>query len=500
MDSLDPSLLREFKEYLPNITGLLGKSSQVELESVFPADSIPAWVSIYTGKHPSNHGIVKSFDVFDSDLEEVLKVDNSALKGKTFWDYAGQNGKSVCVVSPLLVYPPWEVNGFMSGRSLSEKSVKGKKSWLVARDVKTYPKNSFANLIPITEVNGKHHGEKNLRRFCEACRKATKEQFAMAEKLYQQKDWDLFFAFFDYLDIIQHRFWRHYDKADPTHPKNSKLKNTVRDFYILLDGLIGDFLSKTREGAAFILLSDHGHKQRPYKVLNINKLLREYGLLKVKTGKTSLLPYFTEYIKKILLNVSKTFGFESLLVKIATSNKTLSKLSKNIYTLNNAISKDESIAKLSDFAGIKSYSHGGIEVNKNALSNAEYEAARQKIILKLKSVKEPKTNKPLFKWICPREEFCRGVNAESAFPDILFELKEDWGTGWNVYRSTFSKASDHKLASGGHSKNACFIAHNLQRDVSVRKAKLIDIAPTILGILGIGKTYDFDGKSILDDE
>ena len=50
-------------------------------------------------------------------------VDDSTIRGRTFWDIAGKMGKNVCILPHLLGYPPWPVNGVMIGRSGVNKDV-----------------------------------------------------------------------------------------------------------------------------------------------------------------------------------------------------------------------------------------------------------------------------------------------------------------------------------------------------------------------------------------
>ncbi len=109
IDSLAPELLVKFEDDLPNFTKLRKLSPPMNLTSIFPVDSIPAWVSIYTGWNPARHGIVKTFDIFDSDLGDILNINTNVFKGRTFWDYTSSCGKKVCVLFPLLGFPPWEV-------------------------------------------------------------------------------------------------------------------------------------------------------------------------------------------------------------------------------------------------------------------------------------------------------------------------------------------------------------------------------------------------------
>ena len=83
------------------------------LHSVFPADSIPAWITIYTGRSPDEHGVIQSIDYLKRDFRSFT-VDLSAFQGATFWDEASRRGKRVCVVNPFLAYPSWQVNGVMA--------------------------------------------------------------------------------------------------------------------------------------------------------------------------------------------------------------------------------------------------------------------------------------------------------------------------------------------------------------------------------------------------
>ena len=83
------------------------------------------------------------------------------------------------------------------------------------------------------------------------------------------------------------------------------------------------------------------------------------------------------------------------------------------------------------------------------------------------------------------------------YPDIVFELKDDYGVGWDIY--LYGKAYDHKVASGGHAKDAVFLIRNVNRAVMKQDMNVVDVAPTILDLLGIEwRGFDFDGKSIFE--
>lgn len=504
IDSLDPELLVKYAEYLPNFIKLRDESPDIKLDSVFPVDSIPAWSSIYTGWNPGRHGIVKTFDIFDADLADILRIDKSIFKGKTFWDYASKSGKKVCSLFPMLAFPPWEVNGIMVTKTLQERRVKGKSEWMVENETCSYPSwvTDEYNIPQFMRgISGRHPGIKNLRNWSDEGKKVLIDEAELGLRICKNQKWDLFFIYFSWLDIIQHRLWRFSDKNDPSHPGRNPYQDIIREFYQIIDGIIGDFIDLYPK-ATTVVFSDHGHGTRPTKVVNINKVLREEGLLFLNAKKFKYLQYIIERIKLILLDFVNQFELDFWLVDFSTKTKMLSSLSKGIYMSASGDNKKQTIAHLSTFAGIKSYSHGGIEIEKeNLISNMDYENVRDLIIKKALALKEPKTGDNLFNMVCKREELYKGPRVSQAYPDIVFQLKEGYGTGWNTYASLIGTSYDHNLASGGHKRDAVFLISNINNKKPSRKnMTLMDVSPTILDILEINNNFDFDGKSIFSNQ
>ena len=72
------------------------KNNYPHLRSVFPADTTPAWSTIYTGLDPSEHGIINFVNVgAKQNAYKPLTFDDSAFKGRTFWDALNKQGAFV---------------------------------------------------------------------------------------------------------------------------------------------------------------------------------------------------------------------------------------------------------------------------------------------------------------------------------------------------------------------------------------------------------------------
>ena len=66
IDALDPNVLCQMHDKLPNFQKIIGEGHFLKSQSIFPPDSIAAWTSIHTGISPAKHGIVDTLDFFNN--------------------------------------------------------------------------------------------------------------------------------------------------------------------------------------------------------------------------------------------------------------------------------------------------------------------------------------------------------------------------------------------------------------------------------------------------
>jgi predicted AlkP superfamily phosphohydrolase/phosphomutase len=498
IDSLDPKLLVKFEKDLPNFTKLRERSPVIHSKSVFPVDSIPAWVSIYTGLNPAKHGIIHSFDIFESSWKNILGIDINAFKGRTFWDRASKNGKKVCILLPFLATPPWDVNGLMVSISTDEFPLPEEETWVIKKGIQTYPpeyKSKYQIPDFIKGTKGRPPREKDFDKYISVLKKSTIEESKLALRLSNNVEWDLFFMMFSWLDIIQHFFWRFSDEDDPSYPGENPYRNVIKEFYQIYDNILGEFMDSYPE-MTIIVFSDHGHAMRPVKTVNINEILRKKGLLISKSGKMNPVPYLLEQAKRTSLDVIKKFELDYLMIRVSKS-KAFSSISKDIYMSSASIDFERSKAYLSSFAGPKSYSHAGIDINKQNLRDESYEEIRTLLIGELLKLTEPGTGKKLVDWACRREDLYQGSNLDF-YPDVVFELIEGYGAFWGIHTPLIGTAYEHKLASGGHHKDAVFLIANCKEKTKREDISVIDIGPTILNLLGIKMEEEIDGKSLFE--
>lgn len=248
-----------------------------------------------------------------------------------------------------------------------------------------------------------------------------------------------------------------------------------------MDYILGNLLKCIGDDTCVILLSDHGHGMRPVKLVNMNELLRNMGYLVLKEEKNKLSKHLIkkEKIKKYVVNFINHVGVGNFSLKLVDKFPVI----RNTISGQSYIDEKNTIAYVSAISGVKSYSEGGL-IMKNDLPKEDYDKYRDEIIKKLENIEDPISKEKLINWIGKREDLYEGKHIDR-YPDIVFELKEDYGVGWDVKCSYVGNSSMSKFQPGSHKRySPVLYIYNGKSDNLVNKTySLIDIFQIILGNL-----------------
>jgi len=489
IDGMDKKLISKFEDDLPTIRKLKNKGTSLNLQTVFPPDSDTSWASVYTGLNPAKHGVLQFIDALEKSHKYLSEeIDNSTIRGKAFWDIAGDHEKKVCILLPHIGYPVWPVNGVMVSRS----SLKD--------HLMTYPE-SLAEKYDLSDLNTikKFPGRKKYsNEYVNQHIKLVKDSMNFGLDMYKKDNWDVFFIYSSALDVVPHFFWNCCDEDDPTYIGDNPHKDLIKNLYVLHDNYIQEFISLADEDTTIIVHSDHGHGMRPIKMLNVNEILKENKLLFPKKNKsTNSLRVLDKAKYKMVDYVGKN-DLENVAAKLLQTFPILRK----IYISSPSIDWDKTLAYTCDLSGIKAYSYGGIKINRENLKDEEeYGKICEGIILALKGVEDPNTGEKVVKWALKKEQLYDGQFLWK-YPDILFQLDEDYGAGWGINEPLFGASPSHDINPGSHKgESAVFMIYNSPKEIKNNYLSLMDIAPTILDILDILdlENCEFDGVTIFDN-
>jgi predicted AlkP superfamily phosphohydrolase/phosphomutase len=460
ISGLDADLLRVYGPSLPNLRRLMLESPFLELSSTIPPEPVPAWVSVYTGLNPANHGMLASMDC----LERTIP-DAQLFQEEPFWEKAARAGKRVCVLNPLIT-----TGQTPEGLMLAPATP-------CPVEIEEEPTHPLTEAFPALLDEPLIPPASQLAHFCDTLRERTEKQAATALALLARESWDLFYIQLDALDHVQHFLWRYSDPGDPMYPGKNEHANRILEFYQLFDKLVGKFREAIQNSECVLsIVSSHGHERRCIYRLHVNEWLREQHFL-TPLGQTTPQAFAKT---GALVGQGHLKDLFSWLAHYLPWNRDASNKRHSIDPL-------QTVAQMVELASATS-SYGGITINRELLEREKrnYDLVCEAITSGLEQLCAKEN--PIVNWAKKREQCYQGKHLER-YPDILFELRSDFGVGRSLFTPLIIPDSTHRLISGTHSSHGVFLLENWPEEVEVyedfQHPSVMDVAPTILHLLGV---------------
>jgi len=479
---------------LPNMQKMMGNGTHGILRSTIPSLSAPAWVAFMTGKNPGHYGTYHfrkiNIDDYDNIYSQNL-IDSSMFRGTTFFDYLGQLGYRVGVMTVPVTYPPWEVNGFMvSGYPCPDPHENPNFVFPseLSRDLPenlNWTEKESSDAIPKEETRGARDPQDVFNGGLSMMSRRS----AYTLKLMEQFDCDVTILVWGAIDRAQHMLWKYHDSSHILHQPNNRFKAYIERLYCHADRLLGEIVNHVGPEAHFFIVSDHGFGPKQGTRFHLNAWLNQQGYLKA-TLKARLM-------NNPLINALKT-----------PARRFVDGL--NVFTRRKINRAKHTFAMSSlDFNETFAYRYpideqtDGLVINLKArqpsgiVSEKQYEALRNELIDRLLNLSNPYNGRHVIKKCFRREELFAGHKAMEA-PDIILVLDESHFPGARTAGVLFSPIPPSQLEtiSGNHRPEGIFMAHG--PDISTGKlqenASIMDVAPTVLYALGEKIPCDIEGK------
>lgn len=481
--------------YLPTFKKLMEEGCWGELESTVPPHTGAAWSSFITGKNPGKHGIY-DFMMRNPRGYDWIPINATHRSGQSFWNLLGRRSKKVVIFNVPITYPPEPLDGVMVTGFLTPP---GAKDFIYPPQLKGRIENEVGPFTP-------HYPRETYALGRE--KKFIREMELMAEKsirtmdfLMEKEPWDFFVGVIQSPDLLQHCLWRFEDKGHPYYEENDQVGGVFLKHYQLIDRYLERILEKLDDRTLLFVMSDHGfgHIEKQFF---INNWLLEEGFLVLK--KTP----FT-FLKKILFDLGIVpMGIHKFLASLGIDlSKTLARNSERVFTgLNKWVLSFEDV----DWKYSKAYAMGNmgfINVNLKGREpqgiveqGVNYERVLDEISERLSCLKDRQTGAPLVDRILRNKEMYWGPRAPQG-PDLFLIVK---GYAYCVRGDylfiTNRVFEDLWLISGSHRPNGILLCKGagLKQGYRITGASIMDIAPTILGLMGGRIPEDMDGKCLVE--
>jgi predicted AlkP superfamily phosphohydrolase/phosphomutase len=506
LDGASPYLVQRWQETLPNLRRLMTEGTSGVLRSVIPPRSVPAWYCFATGMNPAKIGIF-GFSQRRPGTYDYTFANLTFCKAPTFWQWLNRYGIRTVLVHMPGTFPPHPVDGAMvSGwpAPLNRGNLVYTHPPRLSREIDRYLGRpfEFASDKPMrTDNDAKMLAE----RLC-----ILRTHGEVARYVLEGYPWDMAAVVLSPTDRASHQFWRHMDPRHPAHDSAlaERFRDALKQVYQAADKEVGRLLELVGEDGTVFVVSDHGFGPA-YRIFYLNEWLCRRGHLVLKDEEAvGRVGWRTRLLGKLsaplfwLNNASPTF--RRLIAPL--KKRVLSNFLRDEYVR----AKESGLVRVNhapvDWSRTRAYCPDEASLYLNLKGRdpegtvepgSEAEALLEEIILGLRNIPDPETGEPVSVTIHRKGDVYSGPFLQDA-PEFIVAMD---GYTTEVMAELGSKSSfaPSGFRSGTHTPEGLFIAKGPGIPAGGRMdCGLMDVAPTVLHLMGVPVPEEADGKVLLE--
>jgi predicted AlkP superfamily phosphohydrolase/phosphomutase len=445
-----------WRDRLPNLTRLAQNGLYGNLMSSIPCITVPAWSSMLSSKDPGTLGFYGFRNRADYSYAKMSIATGAAVKEKRVWDYLGEAGKRSVVVGVPQTFPIRPIEGWLISSFLTPSTTNPNTQWTHPLELRDEVSRVLGGQTYDVDVAQFRTDDKDflLRQIYEM----TDKRFQVLNYLLREKPWDFFMFVEMGVDRMHHGFWKYMDRQHPLYKPGSPYEHAIRDYIVHLDKLVGELLDQLDNDTSVLVVSDHGAKTM-HGGLCVNEWLRREGylVLKEEPDGEGLVP-----LEKVEVDWSKTkaWGEGGYYARI--------------------------------FMNVKEREPQGI------IPQSEYERERDELAARLAAIPDPGGN-PLGTISYKPQEVYRAVR--NIPPDLITYFGNlNWrSVGSLGHGGIYTSENDTGPDDANHAPNGMYILYDPKKNYGGRRLdgpQLMDVAPTILNLMGLPVPPDMQGKVI----
>ncbi len=483
---------------LPSLAALMENGAWGRLASVVPPITPPAWTSFMTGKNPGKHGIFHFLEASPGTYG-FRYLNAGSRRAKTIWRILSDAGYTVGTINIPFTYPPEQLSGFqISGMDTpSEKS-----SFIYPPELRSELEGLLGRFKLDLRYLGYMTTDPRRHEVLAEMEKLDRQWLGASLYLMRKHPADVMMFTFMSIDTVQHHFWQYMDRNHHLHDSAAAkhFGDAILRVYQRLDDAIGQLLRETSSGTSVFIVSDHGGGPTSDRVVYLNRYLAQLGLLYYREDKSSALEKLGKKIVRgsytLLRNALSSRQKSFLAYKLPALRKhfetAFTSFSQIDWTRTKAYCSEVLASPPSIWINLKGVKPSGI------VEQGEYESLLEFIRSKLRELKDPRTNEPVIKRIFRRDEIFHGPFSSEAADLILDWWEEsEFSTSPSFPEDTERpaveicerKPSKGSEWGGTHRRDGVLIAQGkpFKKGTEIHGAQLIDLAPTLLYLLGTSR-------------
>ena len=501
LDSADPDLFHMWAKAgrLPFMSSLMESGVSARLLSTRGLFGDSPWPTFNAGVSPAKHGFYH-FLQLKRGTTELIRLNARDCRYPPFWWFLKDAGKQVAIFDVPKTYPLDGLDGVQVA-AWGEHYPLLNQSSLPSALVEDLSARFGTYRHPKEIVNPKRMSQElriydTLMSDLEMKLEAT--QFLMA-----QQEWDLFISVFAEAHYAGHQFFHHTEPRHWAHDRKwaTRLGDTIPNIYAALDSALASLLQGVLEKTTVFIVSVHGIKTNFTGNFLVPEILERLGY-QVPAGHTEdekslwSVMDLSRGLREMLPRSIKEFINERIVPQSFHDQA-------HSHQFSSSIDWDRTKAFFlpSDhFQGYISINLKGREPRGIIHPGAEYEETCNQLCQQLQRLVNPETGKPAVKAAVHISKIYHGKNFH-LLPDVVIQWAED-GPINRLYHPEFGVISGQyeELRKSEHSADGFMIAagKHIKKAAAVTGTSTMDLAPTILYLMGQPVPNDLDGRVLLE--
>lgn len=281
LDGLNPDLAYQWRDELPNFDKIMDSGAYGYIDSTHPPITPQAWTVVRSGQNPGKFGYWDFRYREDYSYIEDVRV-NSAKPLKhvdTLDTILPKLGKKVGMLNVPVTYPPLEIpNGFCIS------------SFMTPGEEYEYTYPSYLRILIRTMFDEYFFDastrDQNFRvipkdRVLARIYMMDDQKFKLLSHFIRERKYDYIMTVIMGTDRMPHLFWHYMDPEHIRYDPDSKYKDALKNHYKFCDEWVGKLLKEADEEMNLLLLSDHSVHRLDGRI-NINEWFVENDYLKLK--------------------------------------------------------------------------------------------------------------------------------------------------------------------------------------------------------------------------
>ncbi|MEZ4886684.1 MAG: alkaline phosphatase family protein [Chitinophagales bacterium] len=503
IESADMYLIEKWCEEgkLPTLQKLKEKGTWRKLISTGDVASASSWPTLHTGTSPAKHGISRSHRHLKTGTYEIHKQYANAVHEEPCWIPLSRSGKRCAIIDVPKSMPEEGFNGIHFVNWGDEHQTWKQSSWPIdftKEVIEKFGRHPLENWYMVRPQTQKEYSD-----LLENLLKGIHARNAMAKYVLEKERWDLFLISYSELHWVGHLYWHLMDETHPDYDVAlaKVFGDAILQCYQAIDKGIEAMLPEDLENTTVMVFSNIGMGPNYSGRHLVGEVLKKLGMAgnvssKQKKGVLSWLP-------------AKKWGELALeraeLVIPISLIKTVKKFipeklwdtwtRKFLYGGNNW--KDSLAFSLpSDYSGAIRINLVGREPNGKIKEGKGYDEICAKIKSAFEALINPATGKKAVAEVIIVRDEHKGKYVNE-LPDIVITWSQD---------APIKALSSPQIGTvsgvlidkhtGGHQPYGFLIlaGSNISTIGTLEEAHIMDIAPTILGLLGENIPQNMDGK------